>query len=77
MNTTLTIRTDQSLREALEKRASALGITVSECVRHILQTELCERPISQRVGHLKGHLDLPDSASDPWRNQLRERNWRP
>ena len=77
MNTTLTIRTDKTMRQALAKRAKTLDVTVSECVRQILETALSERPLSQRVGHLKGHLELPDSASDPWRSQLQERNWRP
>lgn len=77
MDTTLTIRTDKKVRKALEKRAEILGLTVSEYVRQVLEAALAERPVSQRAGHLKGQLGLPNAASDPWRAQLRERNWRP
>jgi len=52
--TTLTIRTDEGLREALQKRAEVQGKTVSELAREI----------------------LTEAVSDPWRQQLRERNWR-
>ena len=64
------------MRQALEKRAKMLGVTVSEYVRQILDAALSERPLSQRAGYLKGHLELPNRASDPWRDQLQERNWR-
>ena len=77
MNTTLTVRTDQTMRQALERRAKAQGVTVSELVRRILEEAISERPLEQRAGHLKGRLELPDSTSDLWRTQLRERNWRP
>lgn len=77
MNTTLTIRTDKKMRQALEKRAKDHDITVSECVRQILQEAISERPLSQRIGHLKGGLELSDEPTDSWRQQLRQRNWRP
>jgi predicted nucleic acid-binding protein len=35
------------------------------------------RPISERVGHLEGRLELPAESDDTWRRELRERNWRP
>ncbi len=77
MNTTLTVRTDQTMRQALERRANAQGLTVSELVRRILGEAISERPLKQRAGHLRGRLELPGATSDPWRKQLRERNWRP
>ena len=77
MNTTLTVRTGKTMRQTLEKRAKAQGVTVSEFVRRILQEAISERPLAQRAGHLRGRLDLPDPATDHWRNQMRERNWRP
>ena len=43
----------------------------------LLNEAISEHPLSQRVGHLKGSLELPDPASDPWRRQVHERNWRP
>lgn len=77
MNTTLTVRTDETMRKALERRAKTQGLTVSELVRRILGDAISERPLSHRAGHLKGRLDLSAVDSDTWRNQMRERNWRP
>ena len=65
------------MRQALERRARDQGMTVSELVRKILEEAISERPLAQRVGHLKGRLELPDAKSDPWRENLRDRNWRP
>jgi plasmid stability protein len=76
MSTTLTIRTDESLRKALAKRASAQGKTVSEVVRDILRSALEERPLEQRTSHLKGRLRLGDEQTEAWRRSLRQRNWR-
>ena len=74
--TTLTIRTDETLRRALRSRATALGKTVSALVREILEEALAEQSVAARAGHLKGRLDLTPSDEDPWRRTLRERNWR-
>ena len=76
MSTTLTVRTDDSLREALRRRADARGKTISDIVREILQEALIERPVGERAGHLKGLLSRPATDDDPWRKRLRERNWR-
>lgn len=75
-NTTLTVRTDAELREALDRRAEAEGKTVSEVVREILERAVAERPLGQRIGHLRGRL-RPASMDGPWRERLRDRNWRP
>ncbi len=75
MSATLTVRTDEALRRALRRRARALGKTTSALVREILEEALSEQSIGARAGHLKGRLDLPPDE-DPWRQQLRERNWR-
>lgn len=78
MRTTLTIRADDKLRAALQKRAAIQGKSISEVAREILSEAVAERPLSERVGHLRGRLDLQSGGvSDPWREQLRERNWRP
>ncbi len=74
--TTLTIRTGDELREALEQRADLLGVTLSEVVRQILSDAVLERPMAERIAHLKGTLSLPEAPSDEWRRTLRERNWR-
>jgi plasmid stability protein len=76
MSVTITIRTDESLREALDERAAESGKSVSELVREILEEALVERPLQERVGHLRGRLVQRRAGSDPWRKQLRQRNWR-
>jgi plasmid stability protein len=76
MRTTLTIRTGEALREALEKRATAQGKTVSEVAREILRSALEERPLAQRTGHLRGKLSLDRKEGEAWRRSVRQRNWR-
>jgi len=76
MSTTLTIRIDDSLREALAKRAKSQGKTLSEVARELLQAALEERPFQARIGHLKGRLKLPRRATEAWRKELRQRNMR-
>ena len=76
MSTTITIRTEESLREALERRADEEGKTISEVVREILLESLEERPVGQRAGQLKGRLKIPRRGKEAWRARLRERNWR-
>jgi len=76
VSTTLTVRTDEALSAALRQRAAAQGKTVSRVVREILEEALSERPMGLRAGHLKGRLEVPADGEDPWRRQLRERNWR-
>lgn len=73
--TTLTIRTTEPLRQALTKRAEAEHKTVSDVVREILEAALIERPLSERVGKLRGGLRLPEPKAD-WQKQIRARNWR-
>ena len=75
MRTTVTIRIDEALREALEKRARSSGITLSQMVRETLRDAVEERPLAERIGHLKGKVRI-ESDGDSWRAQLRERNWR-
>ena len=53
---TLTIRTDEALRKALEEQAKARKKTVSQLAREILARALTERPFAERVGHLRGQL---------------------
>jgi hypothetical protein len=77
MSTTITIRAEEHLREALRRKAAASGKTVSELVREILEEALADRPLHVRAGHLKGRLRLPRKVSEPWRKHLRRRNWRP
>ena len=76
MSKTSTIRTDETLREALAQGAASQGKMVSEVIREILEQALIECPLETRIGHLRGSLQLPQ-ATDPWREQLQKRNWRP
>lgn len=76
MSTTLTVRTDEALRDALAERARAQGKTLSQLVREILEAAVAERPLGARAGHLRGRLVLREQATEPWRESLRRRNWR-
>ena len=76
MSTTLTIRTDERLRQALERRARDQGRSISEVAREILWSALEQRPLELRTGHLRGRLRLHDDQPEAWRRTLRERNWR-
>jgi plasmid stability protein len=58
MSATLQSATDEALRQALVKRASAQGTTVSEVAREILRNALEGRPLEERTSHLKGGLPL-------------------
>lgn len=75
MRKTITIRTDRRMREALERRAEESGSSMSEVVRSILEEALVDRPLEERVGHLRGAIAL-DASDVGWRDRLRERNWR-
>lgn len=76
MSTTITVRTDPSLREALQKRADEVGKSLSSYVRDVLHDAVARRTVGEKAGHLKGKLALPRRDLDPWRAQLRRRNWR-
>ena len=77
MGTTLTVRTDEALRQALLKRAEEAGKSLSELVREILEEAVIDRPLGERTGQLKGRIRLTPAKSEAWRDRLRERNWRP
>ena len=73
---TLSIHTDEKLHEALQARALLQGKTVPDLVQEILSEALQERPLGERIGHLRGQL-LFQQDSDPWRQHLRKSNFRP
>jgi plasmid stability protein len=50
MRATLTIRTDEKLRDALQKRAAIQGKSVSEVAREILSEAVEERPLAEKTG---------------------------
>jgi hypothetical protein len=74
--TTITIRMDEALRKALEERARERGTTVSEVAREIMRKALDDRPMRERIGHLRGSLSLDTANLDGWRKSIYERNWR-
>lgn len=76
MSTTITIRTDEKLREELEQRARAQGKSLSVLVREILILALEDSPMGNRSSHLRGALNLGGNAEESWRRKLAERNWR-
>ena len=76
MTTTLTFRMEKEQREKLRKRAAALGKSESELLREILDRELDERPLSERIGHLAGSISLPRDKGDEWAKHIRKQNWR-
>jgi metal-responsive CopG/Arc/MetJ family transcriptional regulator len=75
MGTTLTIRADDRLRDALDERARTLGTTRSQLVRDILEDALVERPLGDRISRLRGTVRVPRTRNG-WRREIRSRNWR-
>jgi hypothetical protein len=75
MRKTLTVRLDEKQERALVRRAKAQGKTKSELVREMIDAGLEDRPLRNRIAHLKGRLDLAAPDSD-WKRRIRERNWR-
>jgi hypothetical protein len=78
MNTTLTIRLPAGQRRALSSKAAAAGKTESEIVRDLIERELAEQTVGERVGELFGCLSLSHGTKrkDSWRKSIRARNWR-
>jgi predicted transcriptional regulator len=75
MSKTIAVRVDADLEQALEERARTAGVTVSQVVRETLRDAFAERPLAERIGHLRGTLEVRED-DDPWRRALRDRNWR-
>ena len=75
METTLTIRLDRNLSDALTARARAQGKTRSAVVRELIAEGLEERTLLNRIGHLKGRVESPAGKAE-WRRRIKERNWR-
>lgn len=76
MSPTITVRTDEPLHRKLEEQAAAVGKSLSEVVRDILEAAVLEEPLEERIGHHRGGLLLDRAEDEPWRRRLRERNWR-
>jgi hypothetical protein len=76
MSTTLTIRIEPALKEALDQRARQRRQSVSALVREILDEAVTERPLGERIGHLRGRLGSERGEPDAWERHLRETNRR-
>ncbi len=76
MNSTLTIRLDKQQRDALSKRARSEQKSESEVARELLAAGLEHSAAWEDISDLLGSVKLPKATTDPWRKQLRERNWR-
>jgi hypothetical protein len=76
MTTSLTIRLDKKQREKLRRKAKVLGKSESSLVREALERELDSRPMSERIGHLKGILSSKAAKLEGWRKVIYEHNWR-
>ena len=76
MSTTISIRIDAALKDALEEQARLKGVNLSRYVRELLEKGAAPASLRERAGHLKGRLHLRSASTDPWVAKLRERNWR-
>jgi hypothetical protein len=76
MDTTFTFRISAKQRAKLRRRAKLFGQSEAELLREILDRELDDRPMGERIGHLAGTVSLKGVRLDPWRAQIRKRNWR-
>ena len=78
MDTTLTIRLPAAQREALRRRAAAEKRSESALVRDLIEREMGRGCDYERVRHLVGSLKSEPThwERDPWRKQIRARNWR-
>ena len=78
MDTTLTIRLPLAQRKALQRRAAAAKQSESALVRELIEREMQRGFDFERVRHLAGSVaSKPGHAQkDPWRKQIRARNWR-
>jgi predicted DNA-binding protein len=78
METTLTIRLPKAQREALKRRAAEEGRTESALVRQLIERELDRGFDFERVRHIVGSVKSRPKhwKENPWRKQIRERNWR-
>jgi macrodomain Ter protein organizer (MatP/YcbG family) len=76
MDKTLTIRLESDQWLGLVRAARRRGKTVSGLVREILGQALQQKPLSAKVGHLRGKLELPDVVYEEWRREIKGHSWR-
>lgn len=76
MKRTFSVRIDDELLRTLEERAAELGISISSFIREIPADAVAEPLLFERVGHLKGSLDLSE-PDDSFGRHIKTCNWRP
>lgn len=79
MTSGLTVRLSPEQREGLRKRAKLLRTNESSLVRSLIDRELQEATIAEKLGPLLGRVDSSAQgkrARHPLAGKLRERNWR-
>jgi len=76
MSATITIRIAEDQRKILKEKARLNGQSTSVFIREILERELSDVPLGQKVGHLRGILSFATPPKDSFRRAIRERNWR-
>ncbi len=76
MTTSLTIRLEKKLREKLRRKAKVLGKSESAFVRELVDSAIDDRPMGERIGHLKGILSSKGVKLEGWRKVIYEHNWR-
>lgn len=74
----MAVRVETELWDAAVRRAQILGTSVSEVVREALRDAVVARPLSDRLGILRGSIqsDTADSSKDEWQSEIRSHNWR-
>jgi len=75
---TLTIRLPKKQRDALKRRAAAEKRSESAVVRELIEREMDRGFDFERVRHVVGSIVSPRKhwEKNPWRKQIRHRNWR-
>src|SRR5260370_38827566 len=77
METTLTVRLPKKQRDALKRRAAAEKRSESAVVRELIEREMDRGFEFERVRHVVGSIVSPRKhwEKNPWRKQIRQRNW--
>jgi hypothetical protein len=76
MSNIFTVRLDPEQRRKLKRRATALRMTESDFVRHLVNRELSSEPLEKRISNLKGCIAMDPADDDPITKELRRNNWR-
>jgi hypothetical protein len=78
MQSTLTIRLSAKQRDMLRRRAAGEKRSESALVRDLIDREISRGFDFKRVRHLVGSIASSPKhwEKDPWREHIRQRNWR-